>query len=256
MAMAFRGCTRWTHSCLFLSLVALISCEGDQPTVPLDPNYPTTISALEPAELLVRKQIFAERNPQICSSLDKFGLTWGDCGEGPALGTQDTAELIEEAKRTLVGNSDFTGVMSPDELHVEEVYRGNSIMIDFAIQTYSELPVEMTWIRVWMDSLGVRSIRGYHFPEIRVPKSVLTSTQAQASLIGLEIPWADLEGEHVHTVEQKDFSEAPVKVVFPKHSSDNIELHLAWRVPVTEMWWVFVDAVTGEQVGMWRWVIF
>ena len=98
----------------------------------------------------------------------------------------------------------------------------------------------------------MRSIGGNHFPDICIPQQPTYSpTQAQESIIGLEIPWYDFGGNlRFHIVAEDDLQDHPTKIVLRRQHRDTIELRVVWRIPIGQtgsfMWHAYVDTMTNE----------
>jgi hypothetical protein len=217
--------------------------------------YPIIIDPLPPETLETLRREFAAQNPNVCSGLNEYGFTFGYCMSHPVHlpDDADIEALIAAAIVTLTENSRFTGVSDPMELVATShtLYMGR-LLIYFGRQVYEGLQVVGTNIRVEMDSVGVRSIHGNHFPDICVPpQPIVSAIQAQESIIDLEIIWYDFGGNpRVHTVSEEDLQEQPTKIVLPHKLGGSIELRAAWRIPVglpgSLSWYVYVDMMNKE----------
>lgn len=212
--------------------------------------YPVRIDPL-PGEILEElREEFAAQNPNICSDLNEYGFTSGDCWPYTKKLPEDAdiEALIAAAAVTLIENARFTGVSDLSELGAayHSLYAGR-LLIRFGRQYFEDWEVIGSSINVHMDSLGVRSIHGNHYPDICVPKQpIVSAIQAQESIIGLEIIWYDFGGNpRVYTVTEEDLQRQPTKVVMPYKCGVSIELRAAWRIPVglpySISWYVYVD---------------
>lgn len=236
-----------------LGFLALVSCDSDTPTAPpLDSGYPTTFPLLSPDALQALKVDYARKNPHLCSSLDDYGFPSGLCG-GVYQGIPEDPDadyFVKIAKDFIRRNSEFTGVLWNDELAVHYASHNPSVFrVGFENQTLKGLPVEQTFIALTMDSNGVLAVSGHHYPGAVLPAPAYSATNAQQSIIGLSISYyGDFVHIYTHTVSQEDFIEDPIRVVLPHVTERGIELRVAWRVPVTWGWWVYVDTMTLEQL--------
>ncbi|MDH3217644.1 MAG: hypothetical protein OEN01_15450, partial [Candidatus Krumholzibacteria bacterium] len=199
-------------------------------------SYPTIYTRLAPETLAALRTEFERLNPNVCSGLNEYGFTTGVCRAADRLPDDvDIAALISTAKTTLVENARFTGVREPSSLVAtsHNLFSGD-FRVDFARQLYERLQVVGTNIRVHLDTGGVRAIHGNHYPEICVPpQPLVTSTQAQESVIGVQITWYDFGGyPRVYTVTEDDLQEQPIRIILPLERHGVTELRVAWRVPI------------------------
>src|SRR3989344_218508 len=224
-------------------------------------NYPQTIQPLQEdslQDLIVEFEIL--NSETVCNSLDKYGFVLAEVCQPDELGREDITnknELIAMARGTIVLNSKFTGATDGSNLIVEHYtsplgLSKNQARIDFKNQVYNGIKVENTAITVFVDAEKVYRIDGHWYPNIEVPESILSEEQAKNKLVGKELTYGDIAGKSVsYTIIEEDLTKNAEKVILPKYSTDNIELRLAWKVPIGKneiMWYVYVDAVNGEEL--------
>lgn len=241
-------------------LAILAGCADTEPTVPTDSVYFTVIHPVATDSLAILEAEFSSLNPHVCSNLNSFGYTEGLCGLG-AVGVTpgaDRSRIVEIVKQELVRNVRFTGVVDSTAVSVWNVSGAFKFLrINFSNQRWEGFEVLNTGINVNVDSVGVVAINGNHYTEIQIPGRLrLSAKLAQASLIGLEIPWYDFGGQrHVTRIDWDSLIEDPEKVILPRRLSDRIELRFVWRV-IVNIWEIYVDTMTGEQLGIRQVVIF
>lgn len=260
-------------SCSFAaSVFLLVSCADNSTTGPaLNQRYPTTYARLSSDSLETLNELFSQANPRICTALNDFGFTvsWGTVTSCPRMRGRwardpQIESLIDKAKVTLAQNSRFTGVKDPSSLSFSSARLLLSLQndtlafrVDFKPQIYQGLRVNYTDIRIMVDSVGIFSIMGNHYPEIFIPEPVVTPSQAQQSLLGEVIIWYDFGGaprEYVvseesfsHDTLMADSTPGAVKMVLPHKTDKGNELRVVWRIDVDgPSWWMYVDIVTGE----------
>lgn len=104
---------------------------------------------------------------------------------------------------------------------------------------------------IQMDSCGALAIDGNHYRQIYIPDPpLLSASQAQAAVLGLQINWGDSSGNiQTYTVTGDSFQGDPTRVVLPHEVGTSIQLRVAWQVPVgTDIlsWFVYVDTMDGQ----------
>ena len=256
--------------------VVLFACSDGPMTGPVyDGRYPTTFASFSSDSLATLNKSFSVVNPTICTGLNEYGFTVGDytayaCTYGRGVREDyQIAAFIAKTKVTLVQNSIFTGVKDTSCLSFTSSFArrdswGNilTLNVNFKPQVYEGLVIQFMEIRLRMDSTGILSISGNHFPEIHIPNSSIHPDEAQRSLVGEVLTWYDFGGspnEYVVTnvsfcreLSDEAPSIEPVKVILPHITERGIELRVAWRVEVGcdafshSGWWMYVDTVTGE----------
>lgn len=262
---------------LTASSVLLVACSDGPVTGPIqDQPYPTTYARLSSDSLATLDSLFSQANPRICSGLNEFGFTAlvessSFCTQGTS-GVGEDAQiehLIDKAKVILAQNTRFTGVREPSSLSLAfstsiRNLQGNiiAIKVRFEPQVYQDLQFQFADIQLMIDSVGILSIFGNHFPDIYVPKPVVFPSVAQQTLEGRVLTWYDFGGLPVeYRVSEASFCQdtlidglpiGPMKVILPHETERGIELRVAWRFDVGcdlfhfTSWWMYVDIVTGE----------
>jgi hypothetical protein len=250
-------CRSWPKLLLALLPWAMTACGGTEPApVGIDPEYPTTLLPISSDSLSILSAQFQSSNPRLCSGLSAYGYTKGMCESGsvgfPA--HPDLAAMVKTVKLELVRNGRFTGVRDTSELILDKVLSTlTAYRFDFDRQRAGTIEILGSEIYVFADSVGVLAIHGNHFPSVYVPSQPRVSSRAaQESILGLDITWFDVGGNpRVFTVSWKDLDLPPFQVVLPHLVGENLELRLAWSVPMRSgLWMIYVDTMTGEQLGI------
>jgi hypothetical protein len=244
-------------SLLLLGIVVLLSsCDKRSPTKPdSSTEYPTIVVPLSPDSLDSAREEFALANPKICSSLNEYGFTdgplcWeGSAGVAPHRDDETVNALVEMTRDTVLRNSKFTGVTQRSLLEVSHIFGGSlAILVQFKPQYCEGLPILGSEIEARVDSVGVISIRGYHYREIHIPSRRLNAEEARRAVVGMRLKWSYKDGGF-HRVEYDDLCRELCEVVFPFESDGKRELRSAWGVPVgceQLRWTVYIDSVSGD----------
>lgn len=283
---------------LAISAASLLSCSDRPLTGPgvtgqnqsAAQDYPTTIPRLSADSLATLNTLFSQANPRFCSDLNQFGFTSGSCFTGTSLMGEDAPidSLIEMARNSLAQNAQFTGVIDPQSPTLRYAapigaLGGNILALKVLMhpQVYKDMLVEFTDIRVMMDTIGVLSIAGNHYPEIFIPHPVVFPHEAQEALLGKVLIWFGFGGNpNEFEITQETFCQEDLtsllrhphaaalppgpeivalpgqteRVVLPHQTGAGIELRVAWRLRIRDRcdgssplaWDMFVDTVTGE----------
>ena len=245
------------YALYFLCMIAAaaqVSCD-DTPSAP-HPSYPITLTPLPPEDLATLRSEFAAQNPSYCSTLDEYAFTKfsSPCGTRGDVSCTNVDSLLLLATSDLIRNDRFIGLITGEELQIRDYTCGPtshpSLDIRFEDQVYKGLEVLGTEIIVHMDQSGVRAIDGHHYPEILVPYPLVPPKAAQQSIVGMKITWYDIGGRpRDYFVREDSFAGDPYRVVFPYHVENQIELRVPWAIPIGG-WIVYVDSMTGEQIGV------
>lgn len=263
---------------LTASAVLLVACSDGPVTGPIQgQRYPTTYARLSSDSLATLDSLFSQANPRICSGLNEFGFTalvegGSFCIQGTRSGVGEDAQiehLIDNAKVILAQNAQFTGVREASSLSLAfwtpiRNLQGDilDIRVRFEPQVYQGLQFQFADIQLMIDSVGILSISGNHFPDIYVPNPVVLPSVAQRTLEGRVLIWYDFGGSPIeYRVSEVSFCQdtlidgsalEPMKVILPHETERGIELRVAWRFNVGcdlfhfSAWWMYVDIVTGE----------
>lgn len=235
-----------------------------KPATPVIPGYPNVLRPLSQTELSGLRTEFEAANKGICVQLDEFGLTVykDNCLDYMLDKTEitDNAKTVEMAKDWIVQNSKFTGITDASSLIVKysnTIDIGHTLLkIDFNSQTVEGLPVEGDFRppTVFVNAHGVSRMDGHRFPNITIPPlPKITEASAKDTLIGRTFTYSDFTGQPLaYRVAETDLGGAAEEVVFIKKSSEGLEFRRAWKIPVGRelTWTVYVDAMTGEELGV------
>jgi len=246
-----------------LVVLAGVSCGDHNPECPeLGSEYPTTVGRLDDVTLETLRGVYSAQNPRICSTLNEYGFTTGALCMSYGVGLPedlDVAAMIVRAKAAIAANAQYTGVSDTSALSVishDVIPQRWFMRINFARQVYAGLEVLAHPISVLMDSLGVFWIDGNYYPEISVPaEPVVSATQAQVGILGMDITFEDFGGDpHTFVIGADSFRGEPVERILEHAAGDAIELRVAWRIPVgpaggePAWWFVYVDVMDGEML--------
>lgn len=216
-------------------------------------EYPTRLYKKESAELM---QLRAET--PYC--LDDYGLftrkgliNWGYST------IQNSNEIVEIAKRTLVQNPKFSNIISDTLLSVKSVNQYNSIgdyigwTVIFNNQIYQGLEVLNTEIFV-MVSDTVTSIEGHHFKDISIPQTgLLPIDSIKNTLIGKPIVYYNIFGQPLERIiTPKSITNDIVKKIIFIERVNYLDFRVVWEMPILYSddsnwigWYLYVDVLTG-----------
>jgi hypothetical protein len=234
-------------------------------------NYPQMINPLSSEEL---KSLYNEfktlNNGTICNSLDEYGFVESRVCQGDQIVRKEITNkdaIIEIAKDTLIRNSKFTGVTDKSQLVVDKIdelpgcvlcngsqgdMKPIQLRIIFKNQVYNNLEVEDTRITVFGDVEKIYRIDEHWYPTINLPEAVLSEEEAKDKLIGKELTYGDIAGNpDSYIILKEDLNGAAEKIILPRLSQNNIELRLAWKIPIGDnnqvFWYGYVDAINGDE---------
>jgi len=228
-----------------------------------DPEYPTTFYPLPDATLDRLSLIFAAQNPGVYATLNEYGFPERSLimrGRGLSQ-TASLEALIAQAKATIVANAPFTGVADTAAIdvkdHVLHAPGGRRAWLTcwFGAQLYEGLTVKGSRLSVTIDSVGALDMDGAYFPAICIPEEPLvSSSQAQDNIVGLEIEYWVPGARHTYVVEEGSLLGEPDKLVLVHEIPGAIELRVVWRIPVWfhpllgPWWYVYVDTMSGDDL--------
>lgn len=261
---------------LAAALLAFVNTQSCNPVGSGDGDivYPTTIRPMETSGLEALRQRFEERNgPRVCFEMDEYGfLKFASCWARPILRaviSEDSEVTVSKAKRMLFENREFTGVTDTSALvvlrlndmpgcilcdgspgDIKTIRRG----IDFENQVYLGLEILDSRYSVALDSVGVTHVVGHWYEGIAIPPTDRWNEEkAKQSIVGKSIIWYGFGGDkHTFEVSPDDLLNRARKVILQHQVGENIELRVAWEMPVGKgvlMWNVYVDTTTGEDLG-------
>lgn len=273
-----------------IALIALGSISCNLLTAEDDPSeYPTVYPRLEMPELREMNTEYHQANDgRLCSTLNEYGFTGFseilfEDGQNPCdranrtvirieMNNPDT--LIAAAKRSLLKNSDYTGVTDTSQLVLNEIkpqpgcincgrpdeYSANiEWSLTFEEQVIDSVEVPGTEITVFMDALGVNRIWGNWYPEFKVPEFVnFGYLDVQEGMVGWQIDMRNYTGEEtIYTVQEEDVTEYPYKVYLPVENEQGLQIRTCWAVPISnstnenfEGWLAYVDIKEGFLVDL------
>lgn len=252
-------------------------------------EYPTIYPRLEMAELQERNASYHQaNNGQLCSTLNEYGFTgFSDIlfeeGENPCdranrevvrIEMNDPDTLVAAAKRSLLKNSEFTGVNDTSQLVLREIipqpgcincgtpdeYSANiEWSLTFENQVIDSVEVPGTEIIVFLDALGINRIWGNWYPDFKVPEFVnFGYLDVQEGMVGWQIDMRNYTGEElIYTVKEEDVTEQPYKVYLPIEDEQGLEIRTCWAVPISNTanenfagWLAYIDIEEGFLVDL------
>jgi len=245
---------------LFAVAASLISCEfslnrEDDQT---DINYPTTIHRLSEKALLQKRNDFAQRNPNVYTSLNHFGFCdildpgGGNGSPGGFSEKEAIAAVMDFVKR----NPEYTGVSNPNDLkfksiNIDKGYN-NAVYWSFRTeyQIINEIEVAYSEILFHTQTRSLISCYGNHFPKVYVPEKFNFDVErAKSQLLGREVfhsGWTGTYSAGIVTAEHLKGCAANL-IIIPVKTDEKIELRVAWQINVDTMYNIFcVDVMTGE----------
>ena len=244
---------------LLLALAAMavgtLSCD-DSPTGPA-PTYPTTYAPLSELELSDLTARLENENPGFCEMLDDYVFVYevSPFVQDPGTVTcSNSNEIIERAKAEVVRNYLFTGVRHSNELQIRTSTCADfgyypRMVIRFKNQIWNGLEVFGTEILAHRNDEGILLLRGHHYPQIFVLPPSVSREAAKTSIVGKTLT-TGYPISHDYIVKEDSFVEEPFRVIYPYKIGDRIELRVTWSINVINLWMVYVDTITGEQIAV------
>jgi hypothetical protein len=236
----------------------LMSCEklnGE------DPLYPTTIYRLSEEVLLQKRNDFAQRNPNIYTSLSQFGfcamLAPGGGDGSPGGFTEE--EAIAAVKEFVKRNPEYTGVNNPNDLNFRSISStvGFNDALFWHFRTENQIingtEVDYSEILFHTQNKKLVSCYGNNFPNVYVPKKFnFEVEQAKSQLLGKEIfhwGWGGQYSAGIVTAEHLQQSTSKL-IIVPVTTDEKIELRVAWQIYLEgPLHYIFeIDVMTGEIV--------
>jgi len=230
-------------------------------TIEDDPLYPTTIYSLPEEILLQMRNDFAQRNPNVYTSLNQFGfcamLTPG--GGNGVSGGFTKEEAIAAVKEFVTRNPEYTGVSNPDDLQFKSISStvgyNNALFWHFRTrnQTINNIEVDCTEILFHTQNWKLIRCYGNHYPDVYVPtKFNFNVEQAKSLLLGKEIihwGWGGQYSAGIVTVEHLQQSTTKL-IIVPVTTDEKIELRVVWQVYLNgPLHYIFeIDVMTGETI--------
>ncbi len=221
-------------------------------------NYPTVLFPLPQSELLKLKAEFDSLNDtKIQSELNEYGLikTCGLLDRGQSTIT-DTNIVVSKAKSAVWKFRKFTNVIDTNLLIVTEATRSSSgLFTDWWIhlkQPYKSLMIDAMEISLLVHQ-DVVQMYGHTYKNVFIPiHDLITIERAIKSLLGYEIEYYCKTKEKFIISIEAVFIDQVSMVIYPKKSSNKIELRVAWKIPIGSgrypHWNFYIDVLTGEIV--------
>jgi len=218
-----------------------------------DPMYPATIYCLPEGTLLQMRNDFAQRNPNVYSTLNQFGFCANGYGGGysPPDGFTEE-EAIAVVKEFVARNPEYTGVNSPDDLQFRSTYSPSGIWYIWSEnQAINNIEVTNTAISFRVQSKQLVFCAGNHFIDVYVPKIFNFSLeQAKSQLLGKEIIHLGWGGPYsAGIVTENHLQQSTAKlIIIPLTTDTKIEIRVAWQIYLdSPLHYIFeIDVMTGE----------
>lgn len=244
-------------------LLGVISCKTDNvsPLLENDSNagYPSTVTKPRRAEVSRGFYFYESRlSTFIRANVDSFGFIGhlGGLWRGRS-GISDAGQAIRLAKSALLVLRDRTCVFDTSLIEVRSAqkYRSGPLPlsdweIHFGPQIYNGLEVWNSDILVLIaDSLV--QMEGHWYRHVTVPyQNTISKERAKSLLLGSVIQY-QCWGPSTFLVTDSSISIDSIRqCIYPLVESDRIELRVVWKVPISDMWYYFVDILTGERVAL------
>ncbi len=270
-------------SLLALALPVFWACND----IPVDTEpgseYPYRYERKTISELKDMNQEYHQKNDgKICSTLNEYGLTGfsrvlfpndvNPCLSKPVVRIElpFSESIVEQARQSVVSNSDYTEVDDLSGLEVAELLALNGCTIcegpdinnvpiewkiSFHAQQVNNIPVEDTEITVYVDALGVNRIWGNWFFVNDPGLPVEGYIEARQNLEGISLSYQTGEGQIIEQeIELDHIEETPEMIFSPVAMDDFLEIRKCWVFTVLNastgeaQWKVFKDIITGEIV--------
>ena len=241
----------------------LASCDKNDDNSGADAStYPTTIYRLPDETLLQMRSDFAQKNPNVYTSLNQFGfcamLSPGGGNGTPGGFTKE--EAIAAVKEFVARNPKCTGVSNPDDLQFKSITSSigynDALFWDFRSenQVINGIEVDFTEILFHTQNRELVSCYGNYFPNVFVPKKFnFDVEQAKLLLLGKEIIHWGWGGQYsAGIVTTKDLQQSTAKlIIVPITTDEKIELHVTWQINLqAPLYDIFeIDVMTGEIIG-------
>ena len=238
----------------------LMSCDkSNEETDVEDSMYPTTIYRLSEEVLLQKRNDFAQRNPNVYTSLNQFGfcaMLSPSGGNGSPDGFTEE-EAIAAVKEFVRRNPEYTGVSNPDDLQFKNIMSttGYNNAVFWHLYTENQvingIEIDNTVIIFHTQSQKLVSCYGNYFSDVYVPKKFnLDMEQAKSKLLEKEIfhwGWGGQYSAGIVTAEHLQQCTAKL-IIVPITTDEKIELRVAWQINLeAPLYYIFeIDVMTGK----------
>ena len=237
----------------------LMSCDkSNEETDVEDSMYPTTIYRLSEEVLLQKRNDFAQRNPNVYTSLNQFGFCamLAPFGGDGSPGGFTKAEAIAAVKEFVKRNPEYTGVNNPNNLQFRSISSdigyNNAVFWHFKTenQTINNMEVDYTEILFHTQNRKLVSCYGNRYPNVYVPKKFnFDMERAKSQLLEKEIfhwGWSGQYSGGIVTAEHLQQCTAKL-IIVPITTDEKIELRVAWQIHLEAKYYIFeIDVMTGE----------
>lgn len=237
-----------------------ISCDSKQDDEDqVDINYPTTIYPLSEENIIRMRKDFAQRNPNMVSTINKFGFcSWGeDTIDAEGSSGVFTKEEAIEAVMAFAANNPETGITNSENLHFKQISNElgsknlNSWVLLTKNQEFNDIEVSGTNLIFRIKNRALYFCTGNYYPNVYVPENFnFTVEQAKSKLLGKEVILTGWSGPYSLGKIKSDNMQESITglIIVPLITEEKIELRVAWKIDLSStMHYVFyVDVMTGE----------
>jgi uncharacterized repeat protein (TIGR02543 family) len=222
-----------------------------------DPMYPTTIYRLSEEILLEMRNDFAQRNPDVYTTLNHFGFcAIASGGRNGTPGGFTKEEAIAAVKEFVARNPEYTGVSNPNDLQFKSITSTvgyNDVLFWYFYaenQIINNMEVDYSGINFYTQSEKLVSCYGNHFPEVYVPEKFNFSVEkAKSQLLGKEVIHLGWTGPYSEGIVTEDLLQQSITelIIVPLKTDEKIELRVAWKIFISSLHHIFeIDVMTGE----------
>ena len=248
-------------------------------------DYPVFIERIPLADLQnMNKQYHDNNNGLICSTLNEYGYTGFSRvlfpnNINPCLNREEVKEelefredLLDQVKRQISSNMEYTGVVNSEQLTVKEIISLDGCTIcegpninnvplqwkfTFEPQFVEGIQVEGTELVVYLDANGVNRIWGNWYQIKDSGFIEFGSNNALKEVVGLKLRYANMQNQ---IFEQEITEDHVLENPSLKYSligiEEGMEIHKVWIVNITQektdtiRWQVYMSTINGEVLNI------
>jgi hypothetical protein len=251
-----------------VAVILILSSVGCVSDLPVDPNYPTIVKALDGSGIDQLIRLLEQTSMAGCVAIDTFGISFINTKNDFCLIDSswrvagDYAEIENRAKQAFFDYALFFRLDDPAQVQINSISTLNKIPFDqfFAsypdslpqtwqvstgIQTINGLELRGTNLRVLLSPNAVVGIGGAWFQSVYIPASDNFNEEgAKESLINKTIK----HGSNTLVITDKTIWNDSKKIIVPMRRSEVIELRVCWAL-YPKGWETLVDSQTGEVIS-------
>ena len=224
---------------------------------PIDPMYPTTIYRLQGGTLSQMRKDFAQRNPNVLSTLNQFGFCIKNGTHWPSgnSGGFTQEEATEAVKEFVNRNPEYTGVNNPNDLQFRDVTqsKGYNDAINWYLYTKNQIingiEVDDTQFSFFTHNKTLVYCEGNHFPHVYVPENFNYDVErAKSKLLGMDVVHWGWGWSDTAFVTTEDLQQSVTRLlIVPVETTEKIELRVVWQINlIAPLYYIFeIDVMTG-----------